>query len=91
VEEEEVTGSATDDAATVDNSVLEAAIAERDIIIAQRDATIADLNANVQATKAANYDLLMSLPNSGDTEVQESNDFDDDTPDVDDLFESKDR
>jgi hypothetical protein len=47
---------------TVDISVYEAKIAELNQAIADRDAQIATLTAEVTAAKAANYDLLNTSP-----------------------------
>ncbi len=70
-----------------DLSTLEAKITELTALVAERDATIADLGAQLVASKAANYDLLMATPATG--VVTEPNPADDDTdPDITpaDLF-----
>ena len=46
--------------------------------VAERDKTISEL-------RAANYDLMMQLPKSENTEESEPDG--DDSPDIDDLFE----
>lgn len=74
------------DAAT-DVSVYEAKIAELTGVIAERDAAIASLTADITIAKAANYDLLMN----GAAEAAADNepatpDDDPENVDVDDFF-----
>lgn len=52
---------------TVDVTIYESKIAALSDDLAARDLTIADLNEQLNKSKAANYDLLMSTP--GDNAV----------------------
>lgn len=54
--------TSTNEPESVDVSVFEAKITELNQAIADRDATIATLTAELTAAKAANYDLLTSSP-----------------------------
>lgn len=84
-----VDNSATDVVETPDVSVYEAKILELTGVIESSNATISALQAEVNAAKAANYDLLMALPaNDGETVEVDANEVEPDI-DIDDLFESK--
>lgn len=80
----------TVDTVSPDISAYEAKIAAQESTIAERDTSIGTLTAELSASKAANYDLLMSVPKDVGTPVvsleSESNDSD---FDFDDLFEQK--
>lgn len=81
------TGTVPD--SSVDVSAFTAKIAQLESVIAERDATIADLGNQLTAAKAVNYDLLMAVPNdAADTteNTTENEPDDDDGPDIDDLF-----
>lgn len=82
-----VDDNASDVVETPDVSVYEAKILELTGVIESSNATISALQAEVNATKAANYDLLMALPaNDGETVKVDANEADADI-DIDDLFE----
>lgn len=79
----------TDENKPVETSVYEAKIAELNAKIAEENARAVALESELNAAKAANYDLLMATP--AETAViddVESNDVDD-IVDIDDLFEKK--
>lgn len=79
----------TDENKPVDTSVYEAKIAELTAKIAEESARAVALESELNAAKAANYDLLMATPaETAVTDDAESNDADD-IVDIDDLFESK--
>lgn len=67
-----------------DISAYEAKIVELTGIIAERDLVIADLTGQVTATKAANYDLLMAAPMTGDVVTDDASNKDE-TPDETDV------
>lgn len=71
----------------VDVSVYEAKILELTGVIESNSATISALQAEVNAAKAANYDLLMSIPaNDGEQVEVDDNEVDADVS-IDDLFD----
>ena len=72
---------------TTDSSVYEAKISELTAALAGKDAEIANHVSALVAAKAANYDLLMSVPQ--DVENVNQDPATDDSVNIDDLFESK--
>lgn len=71
-----------------DVSVFEAKIAAQDATLAERDAQISTYAADLSASKAANYDLLMSIPKDVDQKQNETDASSVDSEvDYDDLFE----
>lgn len=80
----------TDDTTgVIDAGTYEAKIAELTSTIGERDASIADLNGQLAAAKAANYDLLIAAGSPAEPEpLEEETGADDDGTDVsiDDLF-----
>lgn len=76
---------ATPDPETPDAEAYEAKIAELTGIIAERDASIADLGLQLTAAKAHNYDLLVSVPTDVDP-VETDVEVDDNDVDFDDFF-----
>lgn len=70
-----------------DTSAFEAKIQAQTTAIAERDATIGALTAELSTSKAANYDLVMSMPKD---EALITNNVDDESNDseidIDDLF-----
>lgn len=88
-EDTELTADAPEAAVTPDISAFEAKITELTQAVIDRDAIIADRDAKLVAAKAANYDLLMSVPNETDEQdipVDEET-SENDGPDIDDLFD----
>jgi len=83
-------GETTDETPANDTTpdVEDSAAAKVEVLMAElaaKDATIADLTAQVTAAKAANYDLLMQIP--GTTPATPEPDESDETDvDIDDLF-----
>jgi hypothetical protein len=77
----------TPDASTVDNTaeLADAKIAELTLVIAAKDQRIAELTAEVQAAKAANYDLLMATPQGGDENPDDPDNTDDSEFDAEDV------
>ena len=75
-----------DEVATpVDVSVYEAKIAELESAVADRDNVIIAKDAEITAAKAANYDLLMSVPSDTD-DTNVIVDDSDESVDYSDLF-----
>lgn len=70
-----------------DISVYEAKIEAQNVIIAERDAANAKLSKDLSDSKAANYDLLMSIPKDATTVVEVQQVEDNTMLDFDDLFE----
>lgn len=71
-------------AETVDVSAYEAKIETLNATIAERDATILASAAELTASKAANYDLLMAVPGTAEVVPDEVSDESD--TDISDLF-----
>jgi hypothetical protein len=69
-----------------DVTVLQAKIDELTGVIAERDASIADLGAQLVASKAANYDLLMAVGGDSTDDTDVVDDSVDDEITIDDLF-----
>jgi hypothetical protein len=71
----------------IDATAYEAKIASLVASSADKDSLIAQLNAQIIAQKAANYDLLTQV--RGDQPLEQDTELDipdDDTPDIDDFF-----
>lgn len=83
----EVPNTTPDDSAPVveDNSaeLAVAKIAELTLALGVKDQRIAELTAEVQAAKAANYDLLMATPGQDDTTPGVTDSASDTDPEID--------
>jgi len=84
-----------DDASeAIDVSVYEAKIAALEAAILEKEGLINDLTSQIQAIKAANYDLLINGSSglTGDDYVTplDAADSDDEGPDISDFFTTKD-
>lgn len=78
----------TTDVVMPDVSAYEAKISELTASLAERDASLSGLTADLTASKAANYDLLISGPRVPETQVIQNDDnFADTDIDIDDLFD----
>jgi len=69
-----------------DLDLSNAAVAERENRIAERDALIADKDKESIALKAANWDMLQAIPAKKAEPEDGDDDTGDDEPDDDDIF-----